>query len=170
MQGKDEDRELELGSDEPEAPLPLTATSRVCFSLTEFIVFRFRRLSRVFAFFSTVIVKVDDYIHCSKLENSCFGLGIVQVLYMLGDIASGPAYRFAQWLESVRKRTARNRCSGFPHRPSRLPDTLPSRLLFFLIFLHLSCLESKFRKVLLIFIYSHRVNLCSNMYKAFIGC
>ncbi|XP_028765235.1 dual specificity protein phosphatase PHS1 [Neltuma alba] len=75
-QSKDEDRELEFGSDEPEAPLPLTATSRV--------------------------------------------------LYMLGDIAAGPAFRFTQWLESVRKRTARNRPSGFPHRLTRLPDAMPS--------------------------------------------
>ncbi|KAI9071898.1 hypothetical protein K1719_046133 [Acacia pycnantha] len=75
-QGKGEDKELELGSDEPEAPLPLTAASRV--------------------------------------------------LYMLGDIAAGPAFRFTQWLESVRKRTARNPSSGFPHRPTRLPDAMPS--------------------------------------------
>ncbi|KAH9770214.1 Dual specificity protein phosphatase PHS1 [Citrus sinensis] len=73
-QEKDEDKELDFGSDESEPPLPLTATSRV--------------------------------------------------LYMLGDITAGPAYRFTQWLELVRKRSAKYRSSGFPHRPYRL-DTMP---------------------------------------------
>ncbi|KDO51295.1 hypothetical protein CISIN_1g038745mg, partial [Citrus sinensis] len=73
---KDEDKELDFGSDESEPPLPLTATSRV--------------------------------------------------LYMLGDITAGPAYRFTQWLELVRKRSAKYRSSGFPHRPYRL-DTMPVR-------------------------------------------
>ncbi|KAK4395509.1 Dual specificity protein phosphatase PHS1 [Sesamum angolense] len=41
----------------------------------------------------------------------------MQVLYMLGDITAGPAYRFAQWLELVRKRSSKYRASGFPHRP-----------------------------------------------------
>lgn len=36
---------------------------------------------------------------------------------MLGDITAGPAYRFAQWLELVRKRSSKYRASGFPHRP-----------------------------------------------------
>ncbi|KAL2896222.1 Dual specificity protein phosphatase PHS1 [Bienertia sinuspersici] len=64
-----------------------------------------------------------------------------RVLYMLGDLTAGPAYRFTQWLELVRKRTAQYRSSGFPHRPLRtdlnsllkaeesnidLKDTLPS--------------------------------------------
>ncbi|KAL1553704.1 Very-long-chain (3R)-3-hydroxyacyl-CoA dehydratase [Salvia divinorum] len=40
-----------------------------------------------------------------------------RVLYMLGDITAGPAYRFAQWLELVRKRSSKYRASGFPHRP-----------------------------------------------------
>ncbi|KAJ6339478.1 hypothetical protein OIU77_007440 [Salix suchowensis] len=48
------------------------------------------------------------------------------VLYMLGDITAGPAYRFAQWLELVRKRSGKYRASGFPHRPYRL-ETMPSR-------------------------------------------
>ncbi|KAG8379557.1 hypothetical protein BUALT_Bualt07G0101400 [Buddleja alternifolia] len=39
-----------------------------------------------------------------------------RVLYMLGDITAGPAYRFAQWLELVRKRSSKYRASGFPHR------------------------------------------------------
>jgi atypical dual specificity phosphatase len=45
---------------------------------------------------------------------------------MLGDITAGPAYRFAQWLELVRKRSGKYRASGFPHRPYRL-ETMPSR-------------------------------------------
>ncbi|XVF11439.1 hypothetical protein REPUB_Repub08aG0027600 [Reevesia pubescens] len=49
-----------------------------------------------------------------------------QVLYMLGDIAAGPAYRFTQWLEPVRKRSGKYRSSGFPNRPIRL-DSMPSR-------------------------------------------
>ncbi|PON97448.1 Dual specificity phosphatase [Trema orientale] len=75
LQDKEEDKEVDIGSDQPEAPLPLTVTSRV--------------------------------------------------LYMLGDIAAGPAYRFTQWLELVRKRSLKNRSSGFPHRPLRL-DAMPS--------------------------------------------
>ncbi|XP_015888450.3 dual specificity protein phosphatase PHS1 [Ziziphus jujuba] len=75
VQDKEEEKESDLGSDEPEAPLPLTVTSRV--------------------------------------------------LYMLGDITSGPAHRFTQWLELVRKRSAKFRSSGFPHRPPRLND-MPS--------------------------------------------
>ncbi|KAK9117693.1 hypothetical protein Sjap_016640 [Stephania japonica] len=43
-----------------------------------------------------------------------------RVLYLLGDITAGPAYRFAQWLDSVRKRSGRYRSSGFPNRPSRI--------------------------------------------------
>lgn len=43
-----------------------------------------------------------------------------RVLYMLGDLTAGPAYRFTQWLELVRKRTAQYRSSGFPHRPPSL--------------------------------------------------
>ncbi|CAN1242187.1 Dual specificity protein phosphatase PHS1 [Linum perenne] len=39
-----------------------------------------------------------------------------RVLYMLGDITAGPAYRFTQWLELVRKRSGRNRPPGFHHR------------------------------------------------------
>ncbi|XP_060962966.1 dual specificity protein phosphatase PHS1 isoform X4 [Cannabis sativa] len=75
IQNKEEAKEVGIGSDEPEAPSPLTVTSRV--------------------------------------------------LYMLGDIAAGPAYRFTQWLELVRKRSHQNRSSGFPNRPLRLDD-MPS--------------------------------------------
>ncbi|KAM7276768.1 hypothetical protein ACFE04_018634 [Oxalis oulophora] len=39
-----------------------------------------------------------------------------RVLYMLGDITAGPAYRFTQWLELVRNRSGKHRSSGF-HRP-----------------------------------------------------
>lgn len=74
FQKEEEDRQLDLESEEPEAPLPLTVTSRV--------------------------------------------------LYMLGDITAGPAYRFAQWLELVRKRSGMYRSSGFPHRPHRT-DSMP---------------------------------------------
>ncbi|XP_071709847.1 dual specificity protein phosphatase PHS1-like isoform X2 [Rutidosis leptorrhynchoides] len=48
-----------------------------------------------------------------------------RVLYMLGDIASGPAFRFTQWLELVRKRSGKYKSSGFPHRPQR-PDSILS--------------------------------------------
>ncbi|XP_021287169.1 dual specificity protein phosphatase PHS1 isoform X1 [Herrania umbratica] len=75
LQEKEEEKELDLGSDEPDAPLPLTVTSRV--------------------------------------------------LYMLGDITAGPAYRFTQWLELVRKRSGKYRSSGFPNRPNRL-DSMAS--------------------------------------------
>ncbi|KAL3512108.1 hypothetical protein ACH5RR_024825 [Cinchona calisaya] len=74
FQKEEEDKEFDLGSEEPEAPLPLTVTSRV--------------------------------------------------LYMLGDITAGPAYRFTQWLELVRKRSGKYRSSGFPHRPHRA-DSMP---------------------------------------------
>ncbi|KAL0441816.1 UNVERIFIED_CONTAM: Dual specificity protein phosphatase PHS1 [Sesamum radiatum] len=67
FQKEEEDRDFDLANSEPDAPLPLTVTSRV--------------------------------------------------LYMLGDITAGPAYRFAQWLELVRKRSSKYRASGFPHRP-----------------------------------------------------
>ncbi|EOA19911.1 hypothetical protein CARUB_v10000161mg [Capsella rubella] len=75
-QEKDEEKDLYLGHDEHESPLPLTVTSRV--------------------------------------------------LYMLGDIASGPAYRFTQWLDLVRKRSATYGSSGFPHRLHRIDDMVTS--------------------------------------------
>ncbi|XP_061957499.1 dual specificity protein phosphatase PHS1-like isoform X3 [Populus nigra] len=75
VQVQEEERELDLGSEELDPPLPPTVTSRV--------------------------------------------------LYMLGDITAGPAYRFAQWLELVRKRSDKYRASGFPRRPYRL-ETMPS--------------------------------------------
>ncbi|KAJ0680013.1 putative phosphoric monoester hydrolase [Helianthus annuus] len=49
-----------------------------------------------------------------------------RVLYMLGDIAAGPAFRFTQWLELVRKRSGRYKSSGFPRRPQRLDGMLLS--------------------------------------------
>ncbi|KAM2035706.1 hypothetical protein TB2_038019 [Malus domestica] len=70
-----QDKELDPGSDEPEAPLPLTVTSRA--------------------------------------------------LYMLGDIAAGQAYRITQWMELVRKRSAKYHSSGFPHYLPRF-DSMPS--------------------------------------------
>ncbi|MFS7971373.1 putative phosphoric monoester hydrolase [Helianthus anomalus] len=78
MQKEDDDKykEYDLGSDDIDAPLPLTVASRV--------------------------------------------------LYMLGDIASGPAFRFTQWLELVRKRSGKYKSSGFPHRPQRLDSMLLS--------------------------------------------
>ncbi|XP_074316515.1 dual specificity protein phosphatase PHS1 [Silene latifolia] len=48
-----------------------------------------------------------------------------RVLYMLGDLTAGPAYRFTHWLELVRKRTSQYRPSGFPHRPLRLDLHMP---------------------------------------------
>ncbi|KAK4488935.1 hypothetical protein RD792_004725 [Penstemon davidsonii] len=48
----------------------------------------------------------------------------MQVLYMLGDITAGPAYRFAQWLELVRRRSSKYRASGFPHRTESMPLSL----------------------------------------------
>lgn len=58
-------------------------------------------------------------------------VGMMQALYMLGDITAGPAFRFTQWLQLVRKRAAKYRSSGFPHRPSAASAaaTMPSRLL-----------------------------------------
>lgn len=52
---------------------------------------------------------------------------------MLGDIAAGPAYRFSQWLELVRKRSGKYRSSGFPNRPQRA-DSMPLRFLIDLFF------------------------------------
>ncbi|KAK9108594.1 hypothetical protein Syun_024605 [Stephania yunnanensis] len=62
-----------------------------------------------------------------------------RVLYLLGDITAGPAYRFAQWLDSVRKRSGRYRSSGFPNRPSRIveaamPTTAPMPMRFAISF------------------------------------
>lgn len=48
-----------------------------------------------------------------------------RVMYMLGDLTAGPAFRFSQWLELVRKRTSQYRSSGFPHRPPRLDLDMP---------------------------------------------
>lgn len=53
---------------------------------------------------------------------------------MLGDITAGPAYRFAQWLELVRKRSSKYRASGFPRRPHRT-ESMPIRLIYVLMFL-----------------------------------
>ncbi|KAI4379833.1 hypothetical protein MLD38_006078 [Melastoma candidum] len=49
-----------------------------------------------------------------------------RLLYLLGDITAGPAYKLTQWLELVRKRNARHRSSGFPHHPHRPFDFVPS--------------------------------------------
>ncbi|KAL8250283.1 hypothetical protein R6Q59_033976 [Mikania micrantha] len=78
LQKEEEDKfkEYDFGSDDADAPLPLTVASRV--------------------------------------------------LYMLGDIAAGPAFRFSQWLELVRKRSGKYKSSGFPHRPPRLESMLLS--------------------------------------------
>lgn len=54
----------------------------------------------------------------------------MQVLYMLGDITAGSAYRFAQWLELVRKRSS-DRSSGFPNRPIRSDSMQLLRLVVF---------------------------------------
>ena len=39
LQDKEEDKEVDIGSDEPEAPLPLTVTSRVSYLYTFFILY-----------------------------------------------------------------------------------------------------------------------------------
>ncbi|XP_076891154.1 dual specificity protein phosphatase PHS1-like [Bidens hawaiensis] len=49
-----------------------------------------------------------------------------RVLYMLGHNAAGTAFRFSQWLELVRKRSARYKSSGFPRHPQRLDTMLLS--------------------------------------------
>lgn len=108
LQEKEEEKELDLGSDEPDAPLSLTVTSRVKMkSLCSFFLLRSLKMS---SFFSNL------KLGCAKK---------MQVLYMLGDITAGPAYRFTQWLELVRKRSGKYRSSGFPNRPNRL-DSMPS--------------------------------------------
>lgn len=43
----------------------------------------------------------------------------MQVLYMLGDITSGPGYKFTQWLELVRKRSSQYGNPGLSHYPRR---------------------------------------------------
>ncbi|XP_042501057.1 LOW QUALITY PROTEIN: dual specificity protein phosphatase PHS1-like [Macadamia integrifolia] len=48
-----------------------------------------------------------------------------RVLFLLGDITAGPAYRFTQWLELVRERSARHPSSSFPKHLSRL-EAMPS--------------------------------------------
>lgn len=53
---------------------------------------------------------------------------------MLGDIASGPAFKITQWLELVRKRSSKHHASGFPRRPLRV-DSMPPRLLLTLCYL-----------------------------------
>jgi hypothetical protein len=59
----------------------------------------------------------------------------MQVLYMLGDITAGPAFRFSQWLDLVRKRSARYRTSGFP----RLHSMPSPSFRFLCIFIFLYC-------------------------------
>lgn len=53
---------------------------------------------------------------------------------MLGDIAAGPAYRFTQWLDLVRKRSATYGSSGFPHRLHRIDDMISRCISFLSIF------------------------------------
>ncbi|XP_010251326.2 PREDICTED: dual specificity protein phosphatase PHS1-like isoform X1 [Nelumbo nucifera] len=48
-----------------------------------------------------------------------------RVLYLLGDKTAGPAYRFNQWLDSVRRRSGRYRSSGFPNRPLQRIEIMP---------------------------------------------
>nr|XP_043617318.1 dual specificity protein phosphatase PHS1 [Erigeron canadensis] len=49
-----------------------------------------------------------------------------RVLYMLGDIAAGPAFRFTQWLELVRKRSGKYKSSGFPRASQRFDSMILS--------------------------------------------
>ncbi|KAL5717466.1 hypothetical protein ACHQM5_010461 [Ranunculus cassubicifolius] len=48
-----------------------------------------------------------------------------RVLYLLGDLTSGPAFRFAQWLDSVRSRSGRYQSSNFRNRQLSLDSTMP---------------------------------------------
>ncbi|KAG9459482.1 hypothetical protein H6P81_003990 [Aristolochia fimbriata] len=50
------------------------------------------------------------------------------IFYLLGDVTPGPAYRFAEWLESVRKRSGMFRSSGFPNRPPKLESVVSRSL------------------------------------------
>lgn len=59
---------------------------------------------------------------------------------MLGDITAGSAYKFAQWLELVRKRSGQYPYSGFPRRPLGL-DHMLTRFFFFFFFSFLSTCE-----------------------------
>nr|GMC73717.1 dual specificity protein phosphatase PHS1 isoform X1 [Ipomoea batatas] len=76
LQKEEEEKDFDLGSEEPETPFPFNITSRV--------------------------------------------------LYMLGDMTVGPAYRFTEWLELVRKRSGKIRSSGFPRCPHRADIMLSS--------------------------------------------
>ncbi|KAJ4871464.1 Dual specificity protein phosphatase PHS1 [Raphanus sativus] len=67
-----------------------------------------------------------DLGHCDEHESPLPLTVTSRVLYMLGDIAAGPAYRFTQWLDLVRKRSATYGSSGFPHRLHRLDDMVSS--------------------------------------------
>ncbi|XP_013643483.2 dual specificity protein phosphatase PHS1 [Brassica napus] len=67
-----------------------------------------------------------DLGHCDEHESPLPLTVTSRVLYMLGDIAAGPAYRFTQWLDLVRKRSATYGSSGFPHRLHRIDDMVPS--------------------------------------------
>ncbi|KAF6138008.1 hypothetical protein GIB67_041881 [Kingdonia uniflora] len=46
--------------------------------------------------------------------------GESEVLYLLGDVTAGPAYRFSQWLESVRSRSGKYRSPRFFDRSPTL--------------------------------------------------
>ncbi|KAF8053479.1 hypothetical protein N665_1411s0012 [Sinapis alba] len=67
-----------------------------------------------------------DLGHCDEHESPLPLTVTSRVLYMLGDIAAGPAYRFTQWLDLVRKRSATYGSSGFPHRLHRFDDMVSS--------------------------------------------
>lgn len=49
---------------------------------------------------------------------------LYQMLHLLGDMTASPAYRFAQWLDSVRRRSSKLRSSGFPNRSMKLDHVL----------------------------------------------
>lgn len=111
MQKEEDDKEFDLASEEHDAPSPLTVTSRV----SSF----------------TLIRNVYSLCSGSFILATCINVVLeMQVLYMLGDITAGSAYRFAQWLELVRKRSS-HRSSGFPNRPYRLDSTQSLRLVIF---------------------------------------
>lgn len=141
MQKEEDDRDFDLANTEPDAPLPLTVTSRVHLFMSSFLS-SVLLLSLLFIFFFIFFLFCPLQFYSEKIdteiENKKKGFGLrcweMQVLYMLGDITAGPAYRFAQWLELVRKRSSKYRASGFPHRPHHT-ESMPVRLVYALMFL-----------------------------------
>lgn len=170
LQDKDEDRELELGSDQPEAPLPLTATSRVCLSLTALIL-SFSNFTGYLGFLHSALLQLQrsmTIIHCLELENLLLAWGIDN------------ACRYCICWETSRQGLRLGLRNGSNRSVNALPKIAPldsptaprgstilcllgySRSLSFFHFSVIFCPNSA-RCILLIFVYFHRVNLCSNI-------